>query len=242
MTTASTPVKEDATFAPQISSSPEPGPSTPRQTSIHATTSRDSENALADIEHALHDKRRKSSVIPGVHFGRLAHGHPNGNGNGNGNGGGTIKGKGKGKGKGRKRADTNASDYSNFGDGGRHGSPERIMPSNYKSGTGTDHRNGTGTRSDSKGDGPVVPDITDHNETDEGRELEAEIERLNQEAQEARGRGGPAITFQKNYEPWDEYDPDGEDQYPPREYLWDGESLLILFGCHYRSLMIDSTV
>lgn len=79
------------------------------------------------------------------------------------------------------------------------------------------------------GIGPVVPDITDHNETDEGRELEAEIEQLNKEAQEARGKGKSAITFLKYSEPWTDFEPDDEDQYPPREYVWDGESSFVSF-------------
>lgn len=212
MTPPVTPTRKepDATFAPEISSSPEPGPSRQhslraQSPSIHATTSRESDTERAQIEDALHSKRRKSSLIPGVHFGRLAHGHSDGTGTGSRRG--TIKG--------RKRADTGGSDYSHYGEGD-YGSPQQALAPKSGTGTGTGGVSGNG--------GPTVPDITDHNETDEGRELEAEIERLNREALEARGRGKPAILFQKDKEPWDDYDPESEEQYPPREYVWDGES------------------
>jgi hypothetical protein len=53
------------------SAEPEAGPSSPRSPThrtLELTTSRESESDNALLEQAIHDKRRKSSLLPGVHL------------------------------------------------------------------------------------------------------------------------------------------------------------------------------
>jgi hypothetical protein len=99
---------------------------------------------------------------------------------------------------------------------GLHASPEALVP--------------TRTREEDGDTGPEVPDIRDEGETDEGREMEEELDRLLKEAEHARGPGKREITLLKwdkkegtKPEPWKGFE---EPQDPSREYVWEGTSVV----------------
>lgn len=115
----------------------------------------------------------------------------------------------------RKRADTHESQDGHDEDQSPHdASPER-------------RRDGENRK------GAVVGNILDPEETDEGRQMEEEIRRLIKEAEEAQADSKEMITFLKDNRP---YTPDLEDQFPPREYVWDGKS------CYHPSVVFVSSL
>lgn len=71
MSSLTPPPEHQPAFAPTLSAEPAARPS--RRSSLHATTSRDSQADQASIDEALASKRRKSSLVPGVplHLHRL---------------------------------------------------------------------------------------------------------------------------------------------------------------------------
>lgn len=78
--------------------------------------------------------------------------------------------------------------------------------------------------------GAVVGDVSDPHEMDEGRETEEEIQRLIREAEEAQAAGKKEyIAILKDNRP---FEPDQEESFPPREYVWDG-----MFNCFLLTIL-----
>jgi hypothetical protein len=179
-----------------LSSSPEAGPSSPRSDIVHGplqlSTSRTSQAENDEVDKAIHAKRRKSSLLPGVtiHLPNPLH-------------------RKHGK---RKESIGGDSHHHHDHEHDIHESPEALAADRTEGGSG----------------GLEIPDIADHRETDEGRELEEELDRLLKEAEEARGQEKNHIAMLEGGRNKSR-DPEGANQSelpdPGREYVWEGRSI-----------------
>jgi hypothetical protein len=185
-------------------SSPEAGPSSPRSDIVHGplelSTSRTSQAENDEVDKAIHAKRRKSSLLPGVtiHLPNPLH-------------------RKHGK---RKDSIGGDSHHHHEHEHDIHESPEALAAE----------------RTEGGGGGLEIPDIADHRETDEGRELEEELDRLLKEAEEARGQEKNHIAIleggrKKSSDPEEPSESELPD--PGREYVWEGRSISSFAMPHY---------